>query len=154
MNCRLVPVSTGISEPLPLKEGTTTFGRDSDNNIQLMSEFVSRHQAKINNMPSVCVIEDLNSSNGIFVNNNKITTYNLRTGDEIRLGDIIFRFEECLSESSEDLLTIPREYSDRAFTDTVRIMVHKDDVEDVEPLRSLKIKRSTLSVRPLKPKSD
>ena len=154
MDCRVIPVSTNINEPIWLKDGLTTIGRDSDNDIQLMSEFVSRHHARLINSPNVCEIEDLNSSNGVFVKNDQVAICGLKGGDEIRIGDFVFLFEECPHETSDDIPQKPREYSDRSRQPTVRIKRHPVDRKFDVKSEIEKSKSSTRPIEPLKPKGD
>jgi predicted component of type VI protein secretion system len=52
---------------LPLHLGRTVVGRTPDNDLQIDNRFVSRHHCQILTSPDGCVIEDLNSTNGIVV---------------------------------------------------------------------------------------
>ena len=122
-----------MNETFALNDGITTIGRDSDNDIQLMSPEVSRHHAQIHNLPSVCDIEDLDSANGTYINGDPITKRNLREGHDIRIGDCVLRFELCSSDLADGSPTA-YEYSDRSRFDTVMIrMAPSSDREDVEP---------------------
>lgn len=126
MDCRLILTSSGTAEIFSLREGVTTLGRDTDNDIQLVSENVSRHHASINNMISACEIEDIHSSNGTFVNGQRETTCVLRHGDELRIGDQTLRFEETRPHDA-DYSALPHEYTDRAQAITHRTVKHPDD---------------------------
>jgi len=66
--------------------GRIIVGRSLDNEIYIKSKFVSRHHAQIINSESGCRIEDLNSTNGIFVDNKRIENYHLRDGDVVSIG--------------------------------------------------------------------
>jgi pSer/pThr/pTyr-binding forkhead associated (FHA) protein len=128
MDCRLIQVGSGTEEIFPLKDGVINIGRDSDNDIQLMFDSISRHHARINNMPYVCEVEDLGSTNGTSVNGGRITRYDLRHGDEIQLGSCTLRFEETRAdETDDDVSAAPREYSARSSHATVLIQMHPDD---------------------------
>lgn len=149
MNCKVVLVSAGMNESFILKPGVTTIGREADNDIQLTSENVSRYHAKFDNLPNVCDIEDMNSSNGTFVNGDRGKSFVLKNGDEIRLGDVRLRFEECASEESEDVMTGTRDYSNRAQQHTVRMTHHPDESPqgaDAKP-------KPPRPLRPLRPQS-
>ncbi len=62
-------------------------GRDDDNDLQLESEFVSRHHALMFCMDGEVRVEDLNSFNGTLVNLKKINRTDLKTDDMIIIGD-------------------------------------------------------------------
>ena len=66
--------------------GRVIIGRSPDNEIYIHSKFVSRHHAQLNNDDSGCVIEDLNSTNGVFVGEERIKKHRLKDKDVISLG--------------------------------------------------------------------
>lgn len=72
-----------ISEPMLL-------GRDSNCDITIASTHLSRKHAQITPLPSGLVVEDLNSSNGTFVNGSKIDKKTLNDGDEIQFDTVKF----------------------------------------------------------------
>ena len=129
MDCRLVNVLSGVGETYSLRDGISSVGRESDNDIQLMSESVSRHHAQIVNLPNVCEVEDLGSTNGTLLNGEVVSKEVVRHGDEIRMGEFILRFEALSSGSYQELASGSRDYSDRSQHDTIRIRKrHPDDV--------------------------
>ena len=66
-------------------------GRGEDCELLLDSQFVSRHHALIYcNNEGVC-IEDLNSSNGTFVNSRKVSRRDLQADDKVAIGDFQLR---------------------------------------------------------------
>ncbi len=66
--------------------GRVIVGRSPDNEIYIKSKFVSRHHAQLVSDDSGCVVEDLNSTNGVFLGERQIKKYRLRDGDVISLG--------------------------------------------------------------------
>src|SRR6185369_17403101 len=75
---KLVVVTDGhtIGE-LPLRPGRTIVGRTPDNDLQIDSRFVSRHHCQIVTKPNACIVEDLNSTNGIMVKSKRVRRHNL-----------------------------------------------------------------------------
>ena len=71
---------------LPLRIGRLVIGRTPDNDLQIDSRFVSRHHCQILTTREGCVIEDLNSTNGITVKSKRIRHRNLNDGDVITIG--------------------------------------------------------------------
>jgi len=69
-----------------LDAGRVIVGRASDNEIYIKSKFVSRHHAQIISDESGCVIEDLNSTNGLYLRDERIKRHKLRDGDVVTLG--------------------------------------------------------------------
>lgn len=80
-----------------------SFGRAHDNLIELADPQVSTYHAVIRNTALGLVIEDQESTNGTFVNEEKITSQILRDGDSIRMGGekYIFLSNERANEKSE-----------------------------------------------------
>jgi diguanylate cyclase (GGDEF)-like protein len=75
-----------------LPTGETTAGRLADNNIALEFEGISRKHIKIVVAENV-VLSDMNSSNGTYLNNTKITgPQELKKGDMIKIGSIALKF--------------------------------------------------------------
>jgi hypothetical protein len=70
----------------------TTIGRTADNDIQIDVPNVSRHHAVLLANPRNCRIEDLNSTNGVMVNGQRVTRQELRDGDTVTIGKSEFRF--------------------------------------------------------------
>ncbi len=66
--------------------GRIIIGRSPDNEIYIKSKFVSRHHAQLISDDQGCVIEDLNSTNGVFVGERQVKKYRLRDGDVVSLG--------------------------------------------------------------------
>ena len=70
----------------------TTIGRTPDNDLQIDASFVSRHHAVLLITGQQTVIEDLNSTNGVLVNGQRITREVLNDGDQVMIGKARFRF--------------------------------------------------------------
>jgi general secretion pathway protein A len=69
-----------------LKPGRLVIGRTPDNDLQIDSKFISRHHCQIVTQADSCVIEDLNSTNGIYVQSKRVRRYNLNDGDVVQVG--------------------------------------------------------------------
>ncbi len=69
-----------------LHRGRVILGRTSDNDIQLDSKFISRHHAQIISTNKKSYVEDLNSTNGIFMGSRQIKRHVLQDGDKISMG--------------------------------------------------------------------
>jgi putative secretion ATPase (PEP-CTERM system associated) len=75
-----------VLEEFKFPPGRVIVGRSPDNEIYIKSKFVSRHHAQLISDQSGCVIEDLNSTNGIFMDNRQIKKQHLHDGDAVSLG--------------------------------------------------------------------
>jgi type II secretory pathway predicted ATPase ExeA/pSer/pThr/pTyr-binding forkhead associated (FHA) protein len=69
-----------------LRPGRLVIGRTPDNDIQIDSKFISRHHCQIVTQLDACVIEDLNSTNGIYVKSKRVRRHNLNDGDVVQVG--------------------------------------------------------------------
>jgi pSer/pThr/pTyr-binding forkhead associated (FHA) protein len=69
-----------------LVPGRCVIGRTSDNDLQVESKYVSRHHAQIVTTVDGSWIEDLNSTNGIFIRGKRVRRHRLAEGDVIMLG--------------------------------------------------------------------
>ncbi len=76
----------------PLKPNKQiVIGRSSDLDMVLVEDMVSRKHAKITSQDGRVVIEDLGSTNGTFVNGEKIKQSRLKEGDRILIGTSILK---------------------------------------------------------------
>jgi general secretion pathway protein A len=69
-----------------LRTGRLVIGRTPDNDLQIDSKFISRHHCQIVTQADACVIEDLNSTNGIYVQSKRVRRHNLNDGDVVQVG--------------------------------------------------------------------
>jgi chromosome segregation ATPase len=70
----------------------TTIGRVPSNDLCVDTELVSRHHAAVLVTDTGTVVEDLNSTNGVFVNDVRVTRQELREGDVLTFGTTSFRY--------------------------------------------------------------
>jgi pSer/pThr/pTyr-binding forkhead associated (FHA) protein len=89
---RLLIRTDGETEVVHVLGRKTTVGRTPDNDLQIDAKFISRHHAVILAGPAHAIIEDLNSTNGVSVNNKRITRQPLKDGDNVVIGKTAFRF--------------------------------------------------------------
>jgi len=66
--------------------GRIIVGRSPDNEIYIKSKFVSRHHAQLVSDENGCTIEDLNSTNGVFMGEKQVKKHRLKNGDVLTLG--------------------------------------------------------------------
>lgn len=80
-----------------------TLGRDATNRIQLLDTEVSRRHAEVRRDDEGYVLVDLASSNGSFVNGEKIEERRLMNGDRVQLGRSLMIFTDADDRSSVNL---------------------------------------------------
>ena len=96
MRAYLEVSGVAIPELVPLEASRTTLGRADVNDVRLSHATVSELHAVVERYGVWFVLRDLGSSNGTFVNNERLAgEYRLRSGDEVRLGEarLTFRTE-------------------------------------------------------------
>ena len=82
----LVNVKPDVNEKHSLNGETVTVGRDRSCAIVLTHPAVSRRHARITLTGTNCVLEDLKSANGTYVNNTRVERAKLKPGDVVRFG--------------------------------------------------------------------
>src|SRR6266576_5463333 len=91
---KLVLLSAGMTgRAHELKVDKTTIGRVDDNTFQIPEPSVSSHHCEVLLRGSDIVVHDLNSTNGTFINGEKVTESVLKPGQVLRLGQIELRLE-------------------------------------------------------------
>ena len=87
-------VKTELGRRYVLNESLMTIGRGSSNHVVVRSDAVSRQHAQLERRGTDIVVSDLNSTNGTFINNERKRPNNARLnrGDQIRVGDTVFKF--------------------------------------------------------------
>ena len=94
---RLVLLSEGFTgRSYELKAETTTVGRVSDNSFEIPEASVSSHHAELILKGADVLVRDLNSTNGTFINGERVTEAILKSGQILRLGTIEMRLETAV----------------------------------------------------------
>lgn len=85
----LIPISDGPS--ILLDKPILLLGRHQECDIQLNSRKVSRRHCCIAQVNDYLVVRDLESTNGIRINDEKVNEGELRPGDQLTVGNFQFR---------------------------------------------------------------
>jgi pSer/pThr/pTyr-binding forkhead associated (FHA) protein len=104
---RLVLLSEGFTgRTYELKTDKTTVGRVADNTFEIPEQSVSSHHCEILLRGGDVIVHDLDSTNGTFINGEKISESVLKPGQILRLGSLEMRLEtgEVPPPSSKKLL--------------------------------------------------
>jgi general secretion pathway protein A len=88
----------------PVKRGRTIIGRTPDNDVQIESRFISRHHAQVVSDQSQSVVEDLNSTNGVFVRSQRVKQHTLSDGDVIQIGEHKLLYRDMRGTGKHELL--------------------------------------------------
>ncbi|MBS2037557.1 diguanylate cyclase [bacterium] len=115
--CLVILAGPSRGKVLPLDRGSLTLGRSSEASVVLDGRGLSRVHARLTLCPDGVEVQDLDSTNGLFVNGQRRTQAVLRPGDQLALGpevslqlqrtDPSLRqlLEELYSGSTRDSLT-------------------------------------------------
>ncbi len=91
---KLVLLSAGMTgRTHDLKADKTTIGRVEDNTFQIAEPSVSSHHCEVLLRGSDVVVKDLDSTNGTFINGEKVSESSVKLGQILRLGQIEMRLE-------------------------------------------------------------
>jgi general secretion pathway protein A len=105
----LVSTEGRTVQELSLHVGRVIVGRTADNDLQIDSRFVSRHHCQLIVSAQACVIEDLNSTNGIYVKAKRVRRQHLNDGDVVVIGkhELIYVDERARSGKNPFTDTLP-----------------------------------------------
>lgn len=119
-----------------ITKGELKLGRDESSQILLNDASVSRLHASIRRDESGSVtIEDLNSRNGLYVNEVKVGSSRLNHGDILRIGDVLLKYFEFGSLEAEVFQrvfelalydSVTEIYSRTAITHHLHSLIQKD----------------------------
>jgi len=70
-----------------LTHGKLSIGRSADSDLCVNSLFVSRQHCRIVTSEHRCILEDVHSTNGLYVNEQRVRRHHLRDGDVVQIGE-------------------------------------------------------------------
>lgn len=82
---------SGKSIPLKLDKPLIV-GRDSTADVRITGDGISRRHFQLETEDNSTILTDLGSTNGTFINGERVERHKLREGDSIRLGPHVFQF--------------------------------------------------------------
>ncbi len=84
---------SGPEQEFELGKSRITIGRTTTNDIILSDSRLSRSHARLECTPAGCTLIDLGSSNGCYVNGERVQSTRLQPGDQLMMGGSSFRYE-------------------------------------------------------------
>ncbi len=113
--CLIVISGPGMGARIELGDQDVEIGRSEQCTLFINSDQISRRHASVLRIAGNYVLTDLKSTNGTFVNEQKIKTQELKDGDQIRVGKTVIKytespvereyFEHIMTLASQDALT-------------------------------------------------
>ena len=116
----LVATDGRTVEERMLRVGRIIIGRTPDNDLQIDSRFVSRHHCQIVTTMHSSVVEDLNSTNGIYVKSKRVRRHYLNDGDVVVIGkhELIYVDERMARSRAAMTDTVPGVHISTGVVDT------------------------------------
>ncbi len=81
-----------VIKEYPLLRDSITVGRAEDNTVVIDNLAVSSYHARIDKAGSEFILTDLQSTNGTFINENRVVSHKLAHGDNISIGKHVLLF--------------------------------------------------------------
>jgi len=108
----LRPVSSQVASQFHTLKSMTLVGRGPECDLEIESNLLSRHHARLILEGNQLRVEDLGSSNGTFINGERIERATAKPGDQIRFDQKAFivvgpsgqKKEQCVDDGSHTLL--------------------------------------------------
>jgi serine/threonine-protein kinase len=103
-----------------IQPDTFLIGRTDDSHLCLpQDKFFSRHHCLLEITPPRCFLRDLGSTNGTFVNGQRVAEASLKSGDQIQGGETVLLVEVTANETQSPAGRSPNEQSARPTIVTV-----------------------------------
>src|SRR3954451_23863966 len=93
MSARLVPLTPGAAPTIPIQRPVLLIGRHPECDVRIDLAKISRRHCCLALAYDRVMIRDLGSRNGLRVNGLLVEEAQLRGGDEIAIGPILYRLE-------------------------------------------------------------
>ena len=119
------PPPDGTSAEINLSTREITFGRGDDHHVVLKIEGVSRNHAKIYPGDGVWGVQDLGSTNGVFVNKSKVEQVWLKPGDIVSIGKAHYKYNLAQAKAPEQQPSSP----EIDISDTEKTMIIRPGVK-------------------------
>jgi len=93
MSARLVPLNPGSTAPILIQRSILLVGRHPESDVRIDAAPISRRHCCLAVAYDRVLIRDLGSRHGVHVNGVRVEEIQLRPGDEVAIGHLIYRFE-------------------------------------------------------------
>ncbi len=96
----IISLEDKVVDEIPIEKEIITIGRRTDNDLCLDNLAISGYHSQISSVLDDCFLEDLDSTNGTFVNSKIVKKHALKDGDIIDIGNHRIKYVNHLASSS------------------------------------------------------
>lgn len=132
---QLIGLSPALADLTIDIDKSLSIGRSDSNDLVLATSQISRQHAKINRIGEQLYVQDLGSSNGTFVNGERIGTdaHALQATDELAFADLVFLVVNAPVDARDGASFLDGLQDIESFTPTTDIHTQTESTASVEP---------------------
>ena len=133
---QLIGLSPALADLTIDIDKSLSIGRSDSNDLVLATSQISRQHAKINRIGEQLYVQDLGSSNGTFINGERIGTdaHALQATDELAFADLVFLLVNAPVDALDDDSFLDSLQDIENFTPTTDIHTQTESTASVEPI--------------------
>lgn len=133
---QLIGLSPALADLTIDIDKSLSIGRSDSNDLVLATSQISRQHAKINRIGEQLYVQDLGSSNGTFINGERIATdaHALQATDELAFADLVFLVVNAPVDALDDDSFLGSLQDIENFTPTTDIHTQTESTALVEPI--------------------
>ena len=133
---QLIGLSSALADLTIDIDKSLSIGRSDSNDLVLATSQISRQHAKINRIGEQLYVQDLGSSNGTFINGERISTeaHALQATDELAFADLVFLVVNAPVDALDDASFLDSLQDIENFTPTTDIHTQTESTASVEPI--------------------
>jgi len=133
---QLIGLSPALADLTINIDKSLSIGRSDSNDLVLAASQISRQHAKINRIGEQLYVQDLGSSNGTFINGERISTdaHALQATDELAFADLVFLVVNAPVDALDDASFLNSLQDIENFTPTTDIHTQTESTASVEPI--------------------
>lgn len=133
---QLIGLSPALADLTIDIDKSLSIGRSDSNDLVLATSQISRQHAKINRIGEQLYVQDLGSSNGTFINGERIATdaHALQATDELAFADLVFLVVNAPVDARDGASFLDGLQDIESFTPTTDIHTQTESTASVEPI--------------------
>ena len=133
---QLIGLSPALADLTIDIDKSLSIGRSDSNDLVLATSQISRQHAKINRIGEQLYVQDLGSSNGTFINGERIATdaHALQATDELAFADLVFLVVNAPVDARDGASFLNSLQDIENFTPTTDIHTQTESTASVEPI--------------------